>query len=100
MLGSNFLLVMDQNTTWEKRSGDTFDLRELFRADPFKCRLPPPLFRHVDFLYELQAPQHIRYIIQPPHFGCKRSHEQDYLLPTQRLVIINVFCGDLFLKMI
>lgn len=49
----------------------TLNLRKLFRADPFKGWFPPPLFCHVNFFDELQASQHIRYIVQSPHFCCK-----------------------------
>lgn len=70
-------------TKQEKRFGDTLcDLWEFFGADPFKGRFPPPLFCHMDFLYELQAPQDISYIIESTHFGCKHTNRQkDYLLP-------------------
>jgi len=55
----------------EEEICDTFDLWEFFGPDPFKGRFPPPRFGHVNLLDEFQAAQHIRNIIQPPHFGCK-----------------------------
>lgn len=64
---------------WKKQEKrvDTCDWWELFRADPFECRLPPLLFaRHMDFLDELQAPQHIGNIIQAAHFGCKWANSK------------------------
>lgn len=57
----------------------TFDWWEFLKADPLKGRFPPPLFGHVDFLDELQAPQYISYIIEPAHFGYKHTgKQQDY----------------------
>lgn len=50
---------------------------ELFRADPFKGRLPSPLFDHVDFLDELQASQNISDVVQPPHFGYKHRTREN-----------------------
>lgn len=73
-----------------KRSGNTFDLWEFFGANPFKGRFPPPLFCHVDFLDELQAPQHVGYIIQPAHFGCKHMKQ------TTRLSTDNTQTQDVF----
>lgn len=54
----------------------TFDLWEFFGADPFKGWFPPSFFCHMNFLDQLQAPQHISYIIQPAYFRCKHIERQ------------------------
>lgn len=64
--------------TWICRKGffNTVNLWKFFRASPLKSRFPSPLLGHMDFLDELQAPQNISDVVQPPHFGCKhRTNE-------------------------
>lgn len=70
--GKKMSNVCKLNQTVKATGTDTFDLWEL-RSDPHKRRLPPPLFGDMDFLDELEASQHISYVIQPAHFGCTRK---------------------------
>lgn len=52
----------------------TSDWWEVFRSDPLKRRLPAPLLtRHMDFIDELQAPQHVGDVVEAPHFGCEKG---------------------------
>lgn len=54
----------------------TSDWWEVFRADPLKCWFPAPLLtRHMDFIDELQAPQHVGDVIEAAHFGCETDQK-------------------------
>lgn len=52
----------------------TSDWWEVFEADPLECWFPAPLLtRHMDFIDELQAPQHVGNVIEAPHFSCEKG---------------------------